>query len=116
MVRLESAKMSPRIENGILCWYEGDEFSLSIGLELTDADGETVDILSGDKVTVLFEDEKGEEVKEFEFTPISGNTITLEFMDEVTDLFKEGKYKYDITIVHSGIKTTLAKGNDALVE
>lgn len=116
MVQLENAKMSPRIENGILCWYRGDEFSFSINLVLTDADGEIVEILPKDKITVLFEDEKGEEIKEFEFTSISDNTITLEFIDEVTSLFKEGKYKYDITIDHNGITTTLAKGNDVLVE
>lgn len=116
MVQLENAKMSPRIENGILCWYKGDEFTFSINLVLMDTDGEIVDILPEDKITVLFEDEKGEEVKEFEFTSISANTITLEFVDEVTALFREGKYKYDITIDHNGIKTTLAKGNDVLVE
>lgn len=116
MIQLENAKMSPRIENGTLCWYRGDEFSFSINLVLTDTDGEIVEILPEDKITVLFEDEKGEEVKKFEFTSVSANTITLEFMDEVTALFKKRKYKYDITIDHNGITTTLAKGNDVLVE
>lgn len=116
MVQIENAKMSPRIENGTLCWYKGDEFSFSINLVLTDTDGEIVEILPEDKIIVLFENEKGEEVKKFEFTSVSANTITLEFMDEVTALFKKGKYKYDIKIDHNGITTTLAKGNDVLVE
>lgn len=116
MIQLESAKMSPRIENGVLCWYEGDEFSLSINLALTDGDGEKITIAPEDKVNILFTDEKDEKIKEFVFTAVSADTVTLEFMDETTALFKEGKYKYNITIEHKGITTTLANGNDVSVE
>lgn len=116
MIRLENAKMSPRIENGTIFWYEGDGFSLSLTLELTDADGESVDIAADDEITITFEDKRGEEIKTFEFENVENNTVTLKFTDEVTALFKAGKYKYDITIVHGGIRTTLAKGNDVIVE
>ena len=33
------ARVSPRIANGCICWYEGDTFSLRLRLELEDQDG-----------------------------------------------------------------------------
>lgn len=115
MVQLESALLSPRIQNGVICWYEGDEFSISLTLNLTDADGTDVAVQNGDTVKISFFDERKEEIKAFEFTAVENNTVTMVFNADVSALFKQGKYKYDIVLDSDNI-TTLAKGNDVLVE
>ena len=42
MTKLPGAKPSPRIAGGVLRWYAGDTFSVTLALELRDQDGETV--------------------------------------------------------------------------
>ena len=41
---IPGARVSPRIANGCICWYEGDTFSLRLRLELEDQDGAAVTV------------------------------------------------------------------------
>ena len=36
MSNLPNAEQSPRVVNGVIKWYEGDTFDLTIGLDLED--------------------------------------------------------------------------------
>lgn len=115
MMRIDSAFPSPRIANGIICWYEGDEFQVSLWLDLKDADGESVVLTAADSVEVDVKNDRQESVKKFEFSDVENNTVTLVFDNDVTALFKAGTYYYDIRL--SGTyNTTAAKNNIMKVE
>ena len=47
---IPGARVSPRIANGCICWYEGDTFSLRLRLELEDQDGADVAIGQTDTI------------------------------------------------------------------
>ena len=44
MTKLPGAKPSPRIAGGVLRWYAGDTFSVTLALELRDQDGDPVTV------------------------------------------------------------------------
>ena len=105
MTKLPAAKPSPRIAGGVLRWYAGDTFSVTLALELRDQDGEAVAVGASDSLTVRFFDEAHAPVHTFQF-------------DSVTDgqaKFPKGAYFYDILYTH-GDKTTLARDNRAAAE
>ena len=83
---IPGAYPSPRIDKGVLRWYEGDTFSIVLRFDLKDQDGEA-----------------------------ENDQVTLNFDATVTAKFTKGKYTYDIRYTH-GDKTTLASGNRAFVE
>lgn len=112
---IPGARMSPRIANGCICWYEGDTFSLVLRMELEDQDGADVTIGESDTVKVTFRDRTEQTVQEFSFESVAENSVTLEFTDEVTGKFPRGVYTYDILYTH-GDRTTLASRNIARVE
>lgn len=118
-MNIPAAKPSPRIAFGTLCWYAGDVFSVWLGTNLKDQDGERVHLKTGDTVTVRFYDETQTVVKEFTPT-ISGDALELVFDKAATALFPEGDYTYDVeyeyTDTNGERKTTLAKKNKCLVE
>lgn len=109
------ARVSPRIANGCICWYEGDTFSLRLKLELEDQDGEDVTVGASDSVKVTFFDRTRQQVHEFTYTGITGNAVTLSFTESVSAKFPKGLYTYDILYTH-GDRTTLASENVARVE
>ena len=51
---IPAARVSPRIANGCICWYEGDTFSLRLRLELEDQDGAAVTVGASDSVKITF--------------------------------------------------------------
>lgn len=112
---IPGARMSPRIANGCICWYEGDTFSLVLRMELEDQDGADVTIGESDTVKVTFRDRTEQTVQEFSFESVAENSVTLDFTDEVTKKFPRGVYTYDILYTH-GDRTTLASRNIARVE
>lgn len=115
MIRVDSALPSPRIANGILQWYEGDEFEVSFKLELKDADGEKILLTEADTVKVIIKNDCMREIKTFEFVNVSENTVSLKFDSDNTVLFKAGTYFYDIRL--SGTyNTTVIKNNVIMVE
>lgn len=115
MANIPNARISPRIDTGVLKWYEGDTFELQLELELTDQDGEAVIIQPTDTVRILFLDECRETVKEFSFTNVQNNTVTLEFDATATALFPRGKYTYDV-YYSAANRTTLCNENEVIVE
>jgi hypothetical protein len=54
MTKLPGAKPSPRIAGGVLRWYAGDTFSVTLALELRDQDGDPVTVGASDSLTVSF--------------------------------------------------------------
>ena len=59
MTKLPGAKPSPRIAGGVLRWYAGDTFSVTLALELRDQDGDPVTVGACDaskKLTVRLSD------------------------------------------------------------
>ena len=115
MTKLPGAKPSPRIAGGVLRWYAGDTFSVTLALELRDQDGETVSVGASDSLTVSFFDASHTPVHTFQFDRVTGGQATLTFDDTVSAKFPRGAYFYDILYTH-GDKTTLARDNHAAAE
>ena len=114
MGNIPAAKTSPRVENGCLCWYEGDTFEIQMQIELTDQDRQNENILESDIVTITFYDESRAIVQEFAFQNVQGNTVTLSFTDEISKKFLKGRYRYDMLYTYNN-KTTLIRDNVAIV-
>ena len=112
---IPAARVIPRIANGCICWYEGDTFSLRLRLELEDQDSAAVTVGASDSVKITFYDRMRAQVQQFVFSGIVGNTVTLDFTEDVSAKFRKGLYRYDILYTH-GDKTALASGNVARVE
>ena len=73
MTKLPAARPSPRVAGGVLRWYAGDTFKVTLRLELQDQDGEAVTVGADDSVTVRFSDEQNAPVHTFSFTGVTGN-------------------------------------------
>ena len=114
-IPIPGAYASPRISNGVLCWYAGDTFEIAIQIDLEDQDGEHVEITAADCVRITFYDETRETVHTETFSKIAGNTVTLTVDTEVSAKFPRGLYSYDIAFLH-GNRTTLARDNRIRVE
>lgn len=112
---IPAAEMSPRIQNGVLMWYEGDTFTADITLYLTDQDGEVVTIPDDATVVVRFVDASNDTAKEFSFTNIEENTVSLEFDATCSALFPRGEYRYDLYFTADN-RTTLISKNRVVVE
>lgn len=112
---IPGAYPSPRIDKGVLRWYEGDTFSIVLRFDLKDQDGEAVTIGTTDSMAVVFLDDTRQTVHTFSFAKVENGQVTLNFDATVTAKFTKGKYTYDIRYTH-GDKTTLASGNRAFVE
>lgn len=115
MISIPGAKASPRIEAGVLCWYEGDTFDLEIQFALLDQDEDAVHMQESDRVTVTFLDETRKPVREFSFTELEDNRVTLVFDEAVSGTFTKGRYTYDVRYTHAN-KTTLVRDNRVLVQ
>lgn len=113
MGNIKSALPSPRIEDGVIKWYVGDEFEIGFQLNLQDADGEPIILNSTDTVTVSIKRWDKEPVKDFIFNNVENNFISLEFDSDTTALFSKGQYIYDI-IIDGSFNVTVA--NDNLIE
>lgn len=112
---IPGAYPSPRIDKGVLRWYEGDTFSIVLRFDLKDQDGEDVTMGTSDSVEVAFLDDTRQTVHTFSFAKVEADQVKLKFDAEVSAKFTKGKYTYDIRYAH-GDKTTLARGNRAFVE
>lgn len=115
MNNIPSARSSPRIVNGVIKWYERDTFSIDIELELTDQDGEKVEVKPTDVVEVNIYNRSDKLVTSFVRENVANNTITIDIDKETTKLFTAGEYHYDV-IVEGESRTTIARNNDIIVE
>ena len=114
-IPIPGAYASPRVHNGVLCWYAGDTFAIVLKIELEDQDGAAVEIGQTDSVKLTFRDEAREEVYSEMFENVEGNQITLAVDAEVSAKFPKGRYSYDVEFSH-GDRTTLARDNKIRVE
>lgn len=112
---IPGAYPSPRIDKGVLRWYEGDTFEIVLKFELQDQDGEDVTMGASDSVEITFLDDTRQTVHTFSFAKVEDDQVKLKFDAEVSAKFSKGKYTYDVRYAH-GDKTTLARGNRAFVE
>ena len=94
MTKLPAAKPSPRIAGGVLRWYAGDTFSVTLALELRDQDGEAVAVGASDSLTVRFFDEAHAPVHTFQFDSVTDGQAKLTFDDTVSAKFPKGAYFY----------------------
>ena len=106
---------SPRIDKGVLRWYEGDTFEIVLKFELQDQDGEPVTMGTSDSVTVTFLDDTRQAVHTFSFATVENDQVKMAFDETVSAKFTKGKYTYDVRYA-LGEKTTLARDNRAFVE
>lgn len=112
---LPSARISPRIINGVLKWYEGDTFDLRVEFELKDQDDEPIAIQRGDVIEFEFFNKKHETVMKFTFDNVENNAVVLAFDEYRTKLFPAGVYTYDI--YYDGFeRKTLSNDSIAIVE
>ena len=115
MSTIPAAKASPRIENGVLKWYEGDTFDLTIEITLVDATPVAIDIPASATITLIFYNERKAKVKDFIFTNIENNKIDVPMDAETSALFKRGRYSYDMKY-DSATLTTIVNDNICVVE
>lgn len=112
---IPGAYPSPRIDKGVLRWYEGDTFEITLHFELQDQDGETVAMGTTDSVEITFLNDTRQTVHTFSFAKVEDDQVELVFDATVSAKFTKGKYTYDVRYTHSN-KTTLARDNRAIVE
>ena len=93
MTKLPAARPSPRVAGGVLRWFAGETFTITLRLELQDQDGEAVTVGADDSVTVRFYDEQNAPVHTFSFTGVTGNCVTLVFDETVSAKFPQGAYR-----------------------
>lgn len=108
------ANESPRICCGTIKWYEKDTFSFDFIINLTDEDGNPIEILETDSFTVNFHNSVGETIHEFK--TVGSSTITLSFTPEISEKFKKGEYFYTTKYVSGAIARTIMHDNNAVVE
>ena len=120
-----SAKDSPRLnEEGVICWYEGDVFSIVWRVSLNDTftqEGvEETYFNPTDHLIFQFfgEDSSTKPVAKFDFTEIEDNTVELKFTQAISKKMTAGNYTFCIKRVIydeegnvSRINTIGAKGN-----
>ena len=74
---IPGAYPSPRIDKGVLRWYEGDTFEITLHFELQDQDGEDVTMGTTDSVSVEFLDDTRQTVHTFSFDSVEDNRVKL---------------------------------------
>ncbi len=123
-INIPSADISPRNDNGILKFYEGDTFKFNLMLELKDQDNEDVILDSAkDEVQIVFYNYKNKIIKSFDFGKDKtnaigeGNLLELEFDKDTSAFFEKGKYTYDGFATIEGIgRRTIINRAPVLVE
>ena len=110
------AKMSPRFEDNVLYWYQGNTFELEFIINLK-IDDVLTDLKMEDIIEIKFKTSEmcDETIKSFVFTEIVSNTVTMVFDEATSQLFKAGKYVFGVTYVGQSI-TTLIATNNVVVE
>lgn len=117
MAKLPGAKMSPRIVNGVLLWYEGDTFALNLHLSIKDQDGTPVTLSSTDTLELTFYSRNAAVVETMTFTGevLSGGTVKVTVDEDTSALFPVGHYSYDLRLLGAERKT-LVRGGKITVE
>ena len=119
---------SPRIENGGIKWFEGDEFGIDFEL-IDDETGEPYALKNGETVEITFY--KQGVIKSFSSGSIPVNraiktfvfdssshcaALTCKFDKETTKLFPVGRYTYCIKLNTVSARQTVSANNVVEVE
>lgn len=112
MAKLPWAKLSPRIENGVIYWYEGDTFRLHLHLELWDTEGLPVEPREEDTAELCFYNKSMDPVMTLQFTSeqVRSGILTLPMDEAATALFPAGRYTYDLRLLGQERKTLIRGG------
>lgn len=113
MPNIPGAKLSPRIVNGIIFWYEGDTFELNLAIDIKDQDGEPVEITEDSGFELIIKNSRKEQVYTSKENGVPGITFVCD--EETTKLFKKGRYTYDINY-YGEYRTSIAEDNEIVVE
>ena len=115
-----ATKKSPRVENGIIKWYEGDAFYLYFNLLMgIKSEGlYPLELSENDKVTVTFSTLQDRVIKIFEITETVADKFPIYIDAKTTRIFRKGKYHYDIELHRNNDETiqTLLKCGEVEVE
>ena len=112
MSNIITAKQSPRLEDGKLIWYEGDTFSITLTLSLSDEVTDEAITLDSNSTIVVSIYKAKILVHRFEYNQFSDNQITMTFDDQVSRKFSAGEYTY--TITHKCLNTTTLVANNIM--
>lgn len=117
MAKLPWAKMSPRIENGVLYWFEGDTFRLNLILTLKDQDGAAVTVKAEEQLELTFCNKRRDTVKTVVFSGAEAATgkVKLVVDEDLSARFPAGRYSYDLRLLGEE-RTTLIRGGTIIVE
>lgn len=119
---LQSAPVSPRMDNGILKWFYGDTFAVEmlinlVGSEVDDEgnyhDDIPIEFSPEDQIVVSFYNSRKKLVHSFVCTNINEDPsaedyhlITLNFIKDVSLKFLIGRYTYCVKYFHMGKDST----------
>ena len=117
MTKLKETKQSPRLENGVIYWYEGDTFQLVLTLRLLDADGAPVTLGATDRLELTFRNRQEDTIATctWRAEEITNNQLPLQVDEAMTALFPCGRYRYDLRLLGEE-RTTLVRNGQVVVE
>ena len=117
MTEIKPAKQSPRFEGETLKWYVNNTFTVEWGISLT-KDDEPLIFDENDEIVFEFYTSPGRElIHEFRFSNIEGNSVNLDFTEEISRKFPIGKYIYCAKFIdHEGTVVTIFAKKKAEVE
>ena len=85
---------SPRSDNGVLTWHEGETFIIPFKFSITTEQGEPYDIGPDDIVTLFIKEDRRliERIYERQYTDVKENLILFEVNPSLSKLLCRGKY------------------------
>lgn len=110
-----TTRTSPCVEGDTLKWYTGDVFKIKWTLNLLEDDEEIIYQNEDALVFCFYSNPALIPIHTFTFTgaEIVDNAVTLDFNEDVTKFFTEGKYTYCIKFFRASdgrVVTVTAKG------
>lgn len=112
---MNTAKISPRLEDGKIYWYQGNTFAIKLKFDILENQVEKI-LSATDQIIVNFRPKfKPEIILTMSFVNIIDNTITIQIDREKTQIFEVGAYLIGATLNGDNI-TTLIPFNDVIVE
>lgn len=112
-----AAKISPRVVNGEICWYEGDTFTMHFDVSVMDQDGADVTIGDSDQLELEIINHRGEDVLTKTWTGSEREDAGYPLVVDaaVSGKFPRGTYLYSIILTREN-RTTIVDRNRIRVE
>lgn len=114
---IDPAKRSPRLEDQVFKWYDGDAFTIEWEISLKE-DETPVHYDDDDELIFSFYDRFEKNlIHQFTFDHIKNNTVSLVFTEEISKKFPVGKYVYCVKYInHEGERITIFAKNKVEVQ